>query len=197
METIQKQRELLQQELKKSTQKTLSAEERAQQMDQMLLDEEASVKQLEKELSILRERQFKHAQELFELKRQDTTMQAEIQGGRASVRNLRSKIHKLDEEALKQQEILYTQDFKLQQLQHKLNRMDGERTVDEKAALNSRISVSQVLKWEENLEYPVLAKFGHFKPLLFHYLACVNELTLPPMRLVLCNYVHLIVGVRE
>ena len=113
-------------------------------MDQMLSDEEAAVRQLEKEVSTLRERQFKHAQELFELKRQETTMQAEIQGGQASVRNLRSKIHKLDEEALKQQEILYTQDFQLQQLQHKLNRMEGERTVDEKAALNARMSVRQL-----------------------------------------------------
>ena len=111
-------------------------------MDQMLNDEESTVRQLEKEVSTLRERQFKHAQELFELKRQETTMQAEIQGGRASVRNLRSKIHKLDEEALKQQEILYTQDFQLQQLQHKLNRMEGERTEDEKATLVAKITVS-------------------------------------------------------
>lgn len=145
LETIQRQRELLQHELKKNTQKTLSAEERAQQMDQMLSEEEATVKQLEKELSVMRERQFKHAQELFDLKRQETTMQAEIQGGRASVRNLRSKIHKLDEEALKQQEILYTQDFQLQQLQHKLNRMEGERTDDEKMTRNTRIAVSQHL----------------------------------------------------
>ena len=136
----------MQQELKKNTQKTLSAEERAQQMDEMLSEEEARVRQSEKELSIFRERQFKHAQELFELKRQEATMQAEIQGGRASVRNLRSKIHKMDEEALKQQEILYTQDFQLQQLQHKLNRMEGERTDDEKLALNNRITVSQLGK---------------------------------------------------
>ena len=144
LETTQKQRELLQQELKKSTQKTLSSEERAQKMDEMLSQEEGTVRQLEKELSTLRERQFKHAQELFELKQKETTMQAEIQGGRASVRNLRSKIHKLDEEALKQQEILYTQDFQLQQLQHKFNRMEGERTDDEKLALNTRIAVSEI-----------------------------------------------------
>ena len=36
-------------------------------------------------------------------------MQAEIQGGRAALRNLGSKQRKLDEETLKQQEILYTQ----------------------------------------------------------------------------------------
>ena len=113
-------------------------------MDEMLSQEEGTVRQLEKELSTLRERQFKHAQELFELKQKETTMQAEIQGGRASVRNLRSKIHKLDEEALKQQEILYTQDFQLQQLQHKFNRMEGERTDDEKLALNTRIAVSEI-----------------------------------------------------
>ena len=53
--------------------------------------------------------QFKHAQELFELKSRDTGLEAEIQGGRAALRNLGSKHHKLDEEALKQQEILYTQ----------------------------------------------------------------------------------------
>jgi len=36
-------------------------------------------------------------------------MQAEIQGERTALRNLGSKQHKLDEEALKQQDILYTQ----------------------------------------------------------------------------------------
>ena len=134
----------MQQELKKSTHKTLSAEERAQNMDQILAEEESRVTLLEREIATLREKQFKNAQEVFELKQKETTMQAEIQGGRAALRNLGSKQQKLDEEALKQQEIMYTQDFQLQQLQHKLNRMEGERTDDEKIALNSRIAVSTV-----------------------------------------------------
>ncbi len=132
----------MQQELKKSTKKTLSAEERAQNMDQILADEESRVAILEKEVVTLREKQFKHVQEVFELKRKETTMQAEIHGGRAALRNLGSKQQSLDEEALKQQEVLYTQGFQLQQLQHKLNRLDGERTDDEKNALTSRITVS-------------------------------------------------------
>ncbi len=53
--------------------------------------------------------QFKHAQELFELKQKETTMQAELEGGQTALRNLGSKQHRLDEEDLKQQEILYTQ----------------------------------------------------------------------------------------
>lgn len=142
LETLQKQREMMQQELKKSTQKTLSSEERAQNMDQILANEESRVTIMEKELATLRDKQFKHAQEVFELKQKDTIMQAEIQGSRAALRNLSSKQQKLDEEALKQLEILYTQDFQLQQLQHKLSRLDGERTDDEKNALSSRIKVS-------------------------------------------------------
>ena len=53
--------------------------------------------------------QFKYAQEAFELKGKETNMAADIQGGRATLRNLSSKQNKLDEETLKQQEILYTQ----------------------------------------------------------------------------------------
>ena len=53
--------------------------------------------------------QFKAAQEMFELKGKEMNMLADIQGGRATHRNLSSKQNKLDEETLKQQEILYTQ----------------------------------------------------------------------------------------
>ena len=59
VDTMQKQRELMQEELKQSTEKTLSAEERAQQMDQMLSDEEARVAQLEKEMAAYREKQVR------------------------------------------------------------------------------------------------------------------------------------------
>ena len=38
------------------------------------------------------------------------------------------------------------QDFQLQQLQHKLNRMEGERTDDEKLQLNAKIKVRERLK---------------------------------------------------
>jgi len=37
------------------------------------------------------------------------------------------------------------QDFQLQQLQHKLNWMEGERTDDEKLQLNARIKVRERL----------------------------------------------------
>lgn len=141
LETLIKQREHMQLELKKAMQKTLSAEEQAHRVDQLLAEEENHVTRLEKELSLLKEKQFARAQELFELKRKEGSMEAELHGGKASLRNLGSKQHKLDEELLKQQEIVYTQDFQLQQLRHKLSRMEGERTGEELEALNAKIKV--------------------------------------------------------
>ncbi len=149
-----KQRELMQMELKKATQKTLSSEEYAHQVDQILTEEENRVEFQERDLANLRKKQFTHAQKLFDLKRRETSMNAEIMGGRASFRNLSSKQHKLDEELLKQQEILYTQGFQLQQLQHRLNRMEGERSGEELEILNAKLKViTFIIKFQHNKVY--------------------------------------------
>lgn len=49
----------MQSELKKSTQRTLTAEERAHQMDQLLAEEEGHTAALERELATLREKQVR------------------------------------------------------------------------------------------------------------------------------------------
>ena len=128
-------------ELNKATRKTLSSEEHAHCIDQLLAEEEANVSHMEKELVHMREKQFLSAQQLFELKKKNTSMEGEQQGGKTALRNLNSKQYKLDEELLKQQEILYAQDFQLQQLLHRLSRMEGERTGEEMEMLNAKIKV--------------------------------------------------------
>lgn len=47
----------MQEELKSSTKKTLNAEERAHQMDEVMSSEEAKLVQLEKEVTLQREKQ--------------------------------------------------------------------------------------------------------------------------------------------
>lgn len=56
---MQHQRKIMQEELKKSTQKTLTAEEQAHQMDRLLAEEEEKVAALEKDLSVQREKQVR------------------------------------------------------------------------------------------------------------------------------------------
>ena len=59
LDTVQHQRKIMQEELKKSTQKTLTAEEQAHQMDRLLAEEEEKVAALEKDLSVQREKQVR------------------------------------------------------------------------------------------------------------------------------------------
>ncbi|XP_038050649.1 coiled-coil domain-containing protein 39-like [Patiria miniata] len=132
-------RQELSAKLKAITDASLSAEERAAMMDSILKDEETSLHLLDQELKRLRDLQYKKAQELFEAKTTEKNTLAEIQGSRAASRNLSSRINKLDHDSLKQQEIIYNQDFTVQQLERRIARIQGERSTEEMDQLNARI----------------------------------------------------------
>lgn len=51
----------------------------------------------------------------------------------------------LDGKSLKQQELLYQQDFAIQQLERKVARASGERTNEEKKILNAKIEALQAV----------------------------------------------------
>jgi len=53
--------------------------------------------------------QFKKTQDLYQVRQMESNTNAEIQGAKAASRNLSSKLYKLDQESLKQQEIVYNQ----------------------------------------------------------------------------------------
>ena len=69
----------MQQELKQSTVKMLTAEEKAHKMDQLLAEEEAKVAMMEKEITTLRDKQFKKAQIFHDLKKSRQNLESEIQ----------------------------------------------------------------------------------------------------------------------
>ena len=133
----------MQKELKQTISESLSAEEHAKHLDQILASEELSVTRLERELGQLKQRQFSCSQQHFDLKAKVEMMEADLQGGRTSVRNLGSVQQTLDDQLLKQDEIMYVQDFQLQQLHHRLRRLEGERWGEEADLLNNKIKVSQ------------------------------------------------------
>mgnify|MGYP001792743517 CR=1 FL=1 len=66
-------------------------------------------KQIEQDLKHLRDIKFRKGQELFMAKKTEKDTNAEIQGTKAAIRNLDSKINKLDHDSLKQLEIIYNQ----------------------------------------------------------------------------------------
>lgn len=100
-ELIEKKREIL------DTKYT--AEEKANKMDKLYLDEQEREMSLNSELKLLSERMYKITQEVFDYKAREKNLEADINGAIVTLNNLQAKTNKLDHEAMKQQEVLYHQ----------------------------------------------------------------------------------------
>ena len=94
-ELVEKKREIL------DTKYT--AEEKANKMDKMYLDEQERETALNSELKSTSERMYKITQEIFDYKGREKNLEADINGSSVTMNNLQAKTNKLDHEALKQQ----------------------------------------------------------------------------------------------
>lgn len=101
--------------------------------------EEQRLVRADKELAELKMEIFKETQELFRLRQEGQNYISEINGSRAADKNLHAKILRLDNESLKQQELVYNQEYQLQQLERKISRAQGDRTSEEKQILTTKI----------------------------------------------------------
>ncbi|KAI8902852.1 hypothetical protein BC833DRAFT_571828 [Globomyces pollinis-pini] len=135
---------------------TVSLEARAEQLEEILNKEKNKEKELDKQIKILRDNQFKQSQALFKTRQEEKNLQAEIIGGEAAIRNLKSKIHKLDQDTLKQRAMLYSMEYGVQQLERKIRRLEGDRTDEEKNELLSKITALTKKLDEETLRWSVL-----------------------------------------
>ncbi|NXG79941.1 CCD39 protein, partial [Baryphthengus martii] len=142
--------------LKLVTEETLSSEEKALRMEELLKEEEKVVKEKETEMNQLKKILFKKTQELKVQKDKEKCVLAEIEGSRTSLKNLKSRLHRLDTDALKQQELIYNQDFYIQQVQRRLSRLEGEVNADEKQILEKKVAELKKTLEEKKNTYDVL-----------------------------------------
>ncbi|KAM9279337.1 LOW QUALITY PROTEIN: coiled-coil domain-containing protein 39 [Morus bassanus] len=142
--------------LKLVTEETLSSEDKALRMEEILKEEEKIVKEKETEMNQLKELLFKKTQELKVQKDKEKCVVAEIEGSRTSLKNLKSRLHRLDADALKQQELIYNQDFYIQQVQRRLSRLEGEVNADEKQVLEAKVAELKKTLEEKKNAYDVL-----------------------------------------
>ncbi|KAM6127511.1 LOW QUALITY PROTEIN: coiled-coil domain-containing protein 39 [Phoenicopterus ruber ruber] len=142
--------------LKLVTEETLSSEDKALRMEEILKEEEKIVKEKETEINQLKEQLFKKTQELKVQKDKEKCVLAEIEGSRMSLKNLKSRLHRLDADALKQQELIYNQDFYIQQVQRRLSRLEGEVNADEKQVLEAKVAELKKTLEEKKNTYDVL-----------------------------------------
>ncbi|NWY36204.1 CCD39 protein, partial [Sylvia atricapilla] len=142
--------------LKLAIEETLSAEEKALRLEEILKEEEKSVEEKENEMRQLKELLFKKSQELKVQSDKEKIVLAEIEGGQKSLKNLKSRLRKLDTELLKQQELIYNQDFYIQQIQRRLSRLEGEVNSDEKEVLEGKVAELKKTLEEKKKAYDVL-----------------------------------------
>uniref|UniRef100_A0A8D2PWC2 Coiled-coil domain-containing protein 39 n=1 Tax=Zosterops lateralis melanops TaxID=1220523 RepID=A0A8D2PWC2_ZOSLA len=110
----------------------------------------------ENEMRQLKELLFKKTQELKVQSEKEKIVLAEIEGGQKSLKNLKSRLRKLDTELLKQQELIYSQDFYIQQIQRRLSRLEGEVNSDEKEVLEGKVAELKKTLEEKKKAYDVL-----------------------------------------
>ncbi|XP_065604397.1 coiled-coil domain-containing protein 39 [Cyrtonyx montezumae] len=142
--------------LKLVTEKTLSSEDNALRMEEMLREEERIVKEKETELNHLKEVFFKKTHELKVQKDKEKCVLAEIEGSRTSLKSLHTRLRRLDADALKQQELIYNQDFYIQQVQRRLSRLEGEVNADEKQVLEEKVAELKKALEEKRSAYDTL-----------------------------------------
>ncbi|XP_048670183.1 coiled-coil domain-containing protein 39 isoform X1 [Marmota marmota marmota] len=139
LQRIKNHNQIVKKKLSHITEKTMSVEEKATNLEDMLKEEEKSVKEVEVQLNIVKDVLFKKVQELQTETMKEKAVISEIEGTRSSLKHLNHQLYRLDFETLKQQEIMYCQDFYIQQVERRMSRLKGEINSEEKQALEVKI----------------------------------------------------------
>ncbi|XP_062987952.1 coiled-coil domain-containing protein 39 [Elgaria multicarinata webbii] len=153
---IKDQNDSLISKLKFVTNQALSLEEKASRMEELLKEKEKSVKEKEGQAMQLRDAHFRKTKELKTLQENEKCVTAEIDGRRGQMKNLHSRLFRLDAETLKQQELMYNQDFYIQQVERRLSRLQGELNTDERQILEAKVAELTKIADEKKQAYNTL-----------------------------------------
>ena len=96
-------------------------EQAAKQMEEVHAQEEARMRAAEKEAALIKEKMFHESQKLFDARKTEANLTAEISGAQRVSRNSTHRILQLDENAQRQKELVYAADFQLQLMERKVH----------------------------------------------------------------------------
>ncbi|ETE64747.1 Coiled-coil domain-containing protein 39, partial [Ophiophagus hannah] len=137
---IRDQNETLANKLKFVTYQALSEEEKACKMEELLKEKEKIMKEKETQALQLRDAHFKKTKELQALQENEKSITSLIEGHGGQKKNLKNRLRRLDIQALSQQELMYNQDFYIQQVERRLSRLKGELNTDERQILEGKLA---------------------------------------------------------
>lgn len=118
--------------------------ERANKMSESEFKEsENMLTEVEKEIRLQKETMFKESQKLFKLRAEQANLIGDISGTLSASRNLQATINKLKQEMQRQQELVYNAEFQIQQMERKVAKASGERSMEETKRLQAEIFQAQ------------------------------------------------------
>lgn len=103
-------------------------------------ESENMMHEVEKEIREQKETLFKESQKLFKLRAEQANLIGDISGTLSASRNLQASINKLTAEKTRQQELLYSSEYQIQQMERKVSKAQGERTLEETKYLQNEIA---------------------------------------------------------
>ncbi|EAY06681.1 hypothetical protein TVAG_211310 [Trichomonas vaginalis G3] len=119
-----------------------STEELQQQtnvMNEFLKKENDVLKDLNKKIEDEKQQIYKLSQAVYEERKREKNLLAEMQGSQSRAKNLQLKIQEFDRETQKQEELKYNSNFQIQQMERKISRIEGDTTEEEKVELQAKI----------------------------------------------------------
>ncbi|KAF5399662.1 Coiled-coil domain-containing protein 39 [Paragonimus heterotremus] len=117
----------------------LTAEQLTNEAEADLAAAEANQERMMRQLNRLRDDRFKSVQQYEKLSKETKTLDQHYQGLKASLRMSKSRLAKLDAQLLRHQEMIYKEDFSIQQLERRISRMEGERTDEDSNLLEETV----------------------------------------------------------
>jgi len=105
-------------------------------------ESENMMSEVEKEIREQKETLFKESQKLFKLRAEQANLIGDISGTLSASRNLQASINKLKQEKQRQQELLYNSEYSIQQMERRVAKMQGERSLEEQKRLQQEITTA-------------------------------------------------------
>ncbi|KAL3318026.1 Coiled-coil domain-containing protein 39 [Cichlidogyrus casuarinus] len=120
---------------------TMTTEQMAKESEARHKAEEDALKNHHFLMQKLRDEQFQKSQEIFKSNHDFKTHQNILLSCKNLLRTLNSKLEKIDKNILRQQEIIYNQDYTIQQFERRIGRMKGEIKEEDRANHEAQLKV--------------------------------------------------------
>lgn len=109
-------------------------------LDALRQQDVARAAEIDKHIAALTQKQYQARQDLHISKQKEQNLRGELSGAQAQSCNLTQQIARMEEQVVRQQEVLYNVSFQLVQMERKVSRAQGQRSQDETQELKARIA---------------------------------------------------------